>query len=146
MKRFVVVLTAALALGLFAESSLHAGAKDGKMRWTHKKTGKCKAFPPIVVPAADLEKQKPGIHVLKITFKAKQLAEFVLIGDGDSDLDVIVKDSKDKEVARDVDKSAKEGGGSDLCVCRWTPEREEEFTIIIINNDPIENVAQCGCN
>ena len=146
MKRVAVVLTAAFALGLLAESSLHAGAKDGKQRWTHKKTGKCKAFPAIVVPAADLEKKKPGIHVLKITFKANQLAEFVLMGDGDSDIDVFVKDSKGKIVAKDEDPPANKGGGSDLCVCRWTPKQEEEFTIYIVNNDPIENVVQAGCN
>jgi hypothetical protein len=146
MKRMAVVLTAAFALSMLAGSSLQAGAKDGKMRWSYKKTGKCKTLPPIEVPAADLDKKKPGVHVLKIVFKAKQLAEFVLIGDGDSDVDVIVKDSKGKVVAKDVDPPASEGGGSDLCVCRWTPEREEEFTIIIINNDPVTNVVQCACN
>jgi len=146
MKRVAIVLTAAFAVSMLVGGSLQAGAKDGKMRWSHKKTGKCKTSPPITVPAADIENKKPGIKELKIVFKAKQLAEFVLIGDGDSDIDVIVKDSKGKIVAKDVDPAASEGGGSDMCVCRWTPQREEEFTIIIINNDPIENVVQCGCN
>ena len=146
MNRLAVIVLAGFALNLSVASSLQAGAKGGKTRWSHKKTGECKTFPAITVPAADVENKKPGIKELKIVFKAKQLAEFVLIGDGDSDIDVIVKDSTGKVVARDTDPSASEGGGSDLCVCRWTPQREEEFTIIIINNDPIENVVQCGCN
>ncbi|MBM4068389.1 MAG: hypothetical protein FJ271_05525 [Planctomycetes bacterium] len=115
-----------------------------RLRWTHKKTGACKCFPAITVAAA--EGKTPGTHVLKITFKANALAEFFLGGDGDSDLDVIVKDSNGKIVARDVDPGADKGGGSDLCVCRWTPTEEQEYTIIIINHGAIVNIAQAGCN
>ena len=144
MKRVVTVLFAAVAVCLVADNTLKAGAKDGKIRWSHKKTGDCKWFPAIKVPEA--QDNKPGVYTLKITFKANQLAEFFVIGDGDTDLDVIVFDSKGKEVKRDVDPPAEQGGGSDLCVCRWTPTQEEEFTIRIFNQGKVFNMATAGCN
>lgn len=146
MKRLAALLIVGFAAALLAGSveRANAGAKDGKMRWTHKKTGKCKAYPPITVPAA--EGKKPGVHTLKITYKANELAEFFVIGDGDSDLDVFIKDSKGKLITKDEDPPADMGGGSDLCYCRWTPKQEEEYTIIIINYGEIINIAQAGCN
>ena len=114
------------------------------MRWSHKKTGMCKWDKALVIPGS--ENNKPGVMTLKITYKAHQLAEFFLIGDGDSDLDVFVKDAKGNIVAKDEDPPANKGGGSDLCVCRWNPDSEQEYTIFIINNDPVVNVAMAGTN
>src|SRR5438105_3909134 len=111
MKRFVGLLVGAVALTLVAQSSVLGGAKDGKMRWSHQKTGACKWDKALVVPAA--KDNKPGILELKITYKAQQLAEFFVIGDGDTDLDVIVKDSRGAVVAKDVDPPKNKGGGSD---------------------------------
>jgi hypothetical protein len=140
MKYLVSVLSAAALLLAYTGVS-EAGAKDGKQRWTHKQTGSCKAHPPLKVPAA--EDGKPGTIELKIVFKAKELAEFVLIGDGDTDLDVIVLDAKGKKVVEDVDPAER---GSDLCVCRWTPDEEMEYRIVIVNHGKVYNVAQAGCN
>jgi hypothetical protein len=139
-----VVFLAAFALSLPATSSLQAGAKDGKTRWSHKKTGECKWFPAIKVPEAS--DGKPGVAVLKVTYKGGQLAEFFVIGDGDTDLDVVVLDSKGKKVAEDVDPPAEKGGGSDQCMCRWRPAQDEEFTIQIYNHGKVYNMANAGTN
>ena len=144
MKRMAALLMAAFVVSLLAGSSLQAGAKDGKIRWSHKKTGECKWNPAIKVPAA--EDGKPGVVKIKVVYKAKQLAEFFVIGDGDTDLDVVVLDSKGKKVAEDVDPPAEKGGGSDLCMCRWTPAQEEEFTIEIYNHGKVYNMAHAGTN
>jgi hypothetical protein len=144
MKRVTVVLLAAFALSLLVGSSLQAGAKDGKIRWSHKKTGDCKWYPAIKVPEA--KGDKPGVFTVKVVYKGGQLAEFFVIGDGDTDLDLVVTDSKGKKVASDIDPPAEKGGGSDLCMCRWNPTQDEEFTIHIINNGKVYNMATAGTN
>jgi hypothetical protein len=144
MNRLVAMLVGALAFTLITQADALGGAKDGKMRWSHVKTGKCKWEKALAIPGA--QNNQPGMITLKITFKAKQLAEFFVIGDGDTDLDLFVKDAKGNIVAKDEDPPASKGGGSDLCVCRWTPDEEQEYTIIIINNDPIVNIAMAGTN
>jgi hypothetical protein len=143
MKRVAAFLVAIGAICL-AVDTLRAGAKEGKMRWTHEKTGSCKWFPAIKVPAG--KDGTPGVHTLKITFKADQRAEFFVVGDGDTDLDLYVYDARGKKVAQDEDPPADQGGGSDLCVCRWRPAREEEYTIQIVNRGTVYNVACAGCN
>jgi hypothetical protein len=145
MKRVVAVLVAVLAVCLLTGSAVQAGAKGGKMRWSHEKTGACKWAPAIKVPGAENDK-KPGKYTLKITFKGGELAEFFVQGDGDTDLDLYVLDSKGKEVAKDADPPANEGGGSDLCMCRWRPQRDEEYTIVIVNFGQVHNVVTAGCN
>ncbi len=144
MSKLLAGMVGALVIGLAVSGVVQGGAKEGKIRWSHKKTGNCKCLPAIVVPAA--EGKNPGVWVAKITFKGNQQAEFFVIGDGDTDLDLVVKDSGGTVVAKDIDPPANEGGGSDLCVCRWRPVVDEEYTIIIINNNPLINVVQAGCN
>ena len=144
MQRLAAIVIAVVACAMFAYSPLQraqAGAKEGKMRWSHKQTGGCKWHEAIKVPES--KDSKPGIYKIQIEFKAKELAEFFVIGDGDTDLDLVVKDSKGKIVAKDEDSSEL---GSDLCMCRWTPERNEVFTIYIVNRGKIFNVACAGCN
>jgi hypothetical protein len=143
MQHRAVITAALLALVMSAGTEALGGAKEGKMRWSAQRTGRCKWYPAIKVPS--LKDKTPGEYVLKIVYKANELAEFFVIGDGDSDLDLIVKDSKGTIVAKDVDPTAREGGGSDMCVCRWRPMVEEEFTIII-QNWGITNFAQAGSN
>ena len=144
MTRFLAVLMGVLALTLVLHADVLAGAKDGKMRWSHVKTGGCKWDKALAIPPA--MNNQPGVLTLKITYKAKQLAEFFVIGDGDTDLDLIVKDAAGVVVTKDVDPPIDMGGGSDLCVCRWTPALEQEYTIIILNNNPVVNVAVAGTN
>lgn len=144
MTRFVALLMGVSALTLVAQTDVFGGAKAGKMRWSHVKTGTCKWGKALLIPAA--KNKQPGIVTLKITYKANQVAEFFVIGDGDSDLDLVVKDAAGLVVAKDIDPPANKGGGSDLCVCRWTPAVEQEYTILIVNNDPEDNVATAGTN
>ncbi len=141
MRKILGVVLASLTVALVLASSVDAGAKDGKIRWSAKKTGACKWFDAIKVPA--MEGNKPGKVELKIVFKAKELAEFFVIGDGDTDLDLFILDAKGGLVAKDEDPAER---GSDLCVCRWTPDTEQEYTIVITNLGKVYNVAQAGCN
>lgn len=143
MKALAAILGASV-ICLAWGGALQAGAKEGKMRWSQKKTGACKWFPAIQVPAA--QDKKPGIHTLKIIFRANELAEFFVVGDGDTDLDLYVFDSKGNKVVQDEDPPTDQGGGSDECVCRWRPTQEEEYTIRIVNRGSVFNVATAGCN
>jgi outer membrane protein assembly factor BamB len=138
--KYILTLVAALGLLAAGSNAVHAGAKGGKIRWssnTHIPSGK----PAIKVPAA--EDGKPGIVELKVVFVANKLAEFVLIGDGDTDIDVYVFDARGNEVAKDEDPAEY---GSDLCVCRWTPSEEQEYTIRIVNRGKVYNLCQAGTN
>ncbi len=111
---------------------------------------------PLKIPAATAD--KPGTLELKIVFKANELAEFSLVGDGDTDLDLYIFDAAGWEggwvngrvagrpITKDVDPPATQGGGSDICNCRWQPLVEQEYTILIINYGKVYNLAQAGCN
>jgi hypothetical protein len=124
---------------LTAAHEAQAGAKDGKIRWMNNKdtTGKYKVLAPIKIDAN-------SAHKIKLVFKANELAEFFVIGDGDTDIDLVVLDPTGKKVAEDVDPAER---GSDLCVCRWTPDAEREYTIVIINQDKkLYNTVTAGCN
>jgi hypothetical protein len=137
MRRFSPLLVA-ISLLLSAQEAA-AGAKDGKIRWMNNKdtTGKYKVLPPIKVEANQSYK-------IKLVFKANELAEFLVIGDGDTDIDLVVLDSSGKKVAEDVDPAER---ASDLCVCRWNPIEEQEYTIIIINHDrKLYNTVTAACN
>jgi hypothetical protein len=143
MKQVLALILTLAAVGILAQGYVSAGSKEGKTRWTTKKTGdKCKWFEAIKVPEAKSEKE-PGIIELKIEFKGKELAEFFVIGDGDTDLDLVVKDATGKVVAEDVDPAER---ASDLCVARWTPAQDGVYSIYIINLGAVYNVATAGCN
>ena len=144
MVRSISMFAVVAAIGLLIQSGATAGAKGGKIRWTHKKTGACKTMEPIGVPGA--QNNQPGKVELKIVYEGGKLAEFCLIGDGDSDLDIFIFDKDGKEVVKDEDPPAAQGGGSDICICRWMPTETAEYRIVIINNDPIANIAQAATN
>jgi hypothetical protein len=127
---------------LLAASSLAAGAKEGPMRWSTRKTGDARWQPALVVPAAR-DDQTPGVLTLRIEFKANEPARFVVIGDGDSPLEIIVQDAQGREVTRDGDSSKMM---SDLRSCSWTPARAETYTILLVNRGKLENVVTAGCN
>ena len=63
-------------------------------------------------------------------FWANELAEVIVIGDGDNDLDLYVYDSNGNLIASDTDYT-------DQCVCRWVPSWTGAFTIRIINRGAI---------
>jgi len=138
--KYFLTLAAVLGLLLTITANVEADAKGGKIRWSSNpniKNGK----PAIQVPAAD--GNKPGIVELKVVYVANKLAEFVLIGDGDTDIDVYILDAKGQEVAKDEDPAVY---GSDLCVCRWNPTVEQEYTIRIVNRGKVFNLCQAGTN
>jgi len=139
--KYLLALATVVGLLLLVNSTASAGAKDGKIRWsTNKDIQNGKA--PIKVPAATAA-DKPGMVELKVVYVANKLAEFFVIGDGDTDIDVVVFDAKGNKVAEDVDPS---DYGSDLCMCRWTPREEQEYTIRIFNHGKVYNLCQAGTN
>lgn len=63
-------------------------------------------------------------------FWANELAEVVVIGDGDNDLDLYIYDQNGNLIASDTDYT-------DQCVCRWVPSWTGSFTIRIVNRGAI---------
>lgn len=63
-------------------------------------------------------------------FWGNELAEVVVIGDGDNDLDLYIYDNNGNLVASDTDYT-------DQCVCRWVPAWTGTFTIRIVNRGAI---------
>lgn len=66
----------------------------------------------------------------EIKFWASELAEVVVIGDGDNDLDLYIYDQNGNLVASDTDYT-------DQCVCRWVPAWTGPFRIRIVNRGAI---------
>jgi len=141
--RFFAMIIGMAALLLACPGVGHTGSTEGKQRWTFAKykEPKAKQHPAIEVPRAT--GNVPGEFKLLIVFKAKEVAEFVVIGDGDTPISLHVYDSNDKLIAKDEDPSHR---GSDLCVCEWTPKKEEKFRIVIKNHGEVSNFVLAGCN
>lgn len=66
------------------------------------------------------------------SFVANQLAEVLVSGDGDTDLDLYVYDSNGNLITSDTDYS-------DDCYVRWVPAWTGRYTIRIVNRGPIFN-------
>jgi hypothetical protein len=66
------------------------------------------------------------------SFVANQLAEVLVSGDGDTDLDLYVYDSNGNLITRDDDYS-------DDCYVRWIPAWTGRYTIRIVNRGPVYN-------
>ena len=66
------------------------------------------------------------------SFVANQLAEILVSGDGDTDLDLYVYDSNGNLIASDTDYS-------DDCYVRWIPAWTGRYTIRIVNRGPVYN-------
>ena len=66
----------------------------------------------------------------QLKFWAGELAEVIVIGDGDNDLDLYVYDSNGNLIASDSDYT-------DQCVCRWVPSWTGAFIIRIVNRGVI---------
>lgn len=63
---------------------------------------------------------------------ANELAEILVSGDGDTDLDLYVYDSNGNLIAKDNDYS-------DDCYVRWIPAWTGRYTIRIVNRGPVYN-------
>lgn len=66
------------------------------------------------------------------SFVANQLAEILVSGDGDTDLDLYVYDSNGNLIAEDTDYS-------DDCYVRWVPAWTGRYTVRIVNRGPVYN-------
>lgn len=66
------------------------------------------------------------------SFVANQLAEVLVSGDGDTDLDLYIYDSNGNLIAKDTDYS-------DDCYVRWVPAWTGRYTIRIVNRGPVFN-------
>lgn len=73
-----------------------------------------------------------GTDTYQVNFVANYLAEVVVSGDGDTDLDLYVYDSNGNLIASDADYS-------DDCYVSWIPAWTGKFIIKIINRGPVYN-------
>lgn len=108
-----------LATLLIALSDAGAGSGEPK-RWKRK------------VP-------KNSDVVYKIKFFANQDAEFAVIGEGNTDVDIHVLDDAGNVVVKDI-------ALTDLALVRWQPDRTQIFTIIVRNLNNEDNECQMGHN
>jgi hypothetical protein len=118
------ILAVSVAL-LLCYSVSSAVSKDGPRRWTK------------VVP-------KNSDVVYKIVFIASKEpaggdAEFAVIGDGNTDVDIEVFDSTGKMVAKD-------DAFTDLALVRWRPMKTQEYTIRVKNLGSEDNTCVMGHN
>jgi len=68
----------------------------------------------------------------EVNFIELQLAEIVVIGDGDTDLDLYVYDSNGNLIAKDDDYT-------DRCYVSWVPRWTGRYIVKIVNRGPILN-------
>lgn len=84
-------------------------------------------------PSRDYSSVNGKSHVdYTASFVADQLAEVLVSGDGDTDLDLYVYDSNNNLIASDTDYS-------DDCYVRWVPAWSGRYTIRIVNRGPVYN-------
>lgn len=110
----------ALILVVLWTSEGQGGAKDGARRWSRK-----------------LEKNADVSY--KIVFEAGKNAEFAILGDGSTDVDIFVYDEAGKLVKDDQ-------GLSDMGLARWIPAKTQTYTIKISNLDAAPNQVMMGHN
>jgi hypothetical protein len=123
VKRIVPFLLVALVL-IIAHRGF-ADSKDGPRRWTKTL-------------------HKTSEVVYKVVFVADKIpqrafAEFAVIGDGSTDVDLEVYDARGQLVAKD-DKF------TDLALVRWVPAATQEYTIKVKNLGSEDNTCLMGHN
>ena len=69
---------------------------------------------------------------LPLTFIGGRVAEVIVEGDGDTELDLYIYDQNGNLVASDDDDS-------DYCVATWTPRWTGTFTIVVMNRGSVYN-------
>ena len=72
-----------------------------------------------------------GTHSFAFRFYAGDPARVIVSGDGDSDLDLTVRDQNSYIICEDT-------GNSDLAACEWTPRYTGRYTVRV-NNIGMEN-------
>ncbi len=74
-----------------------------------------------------------------VKFWAGELAEVIVVGDGDNDLDLYIYDESGNLIASDTDYT-------DQCVCRWVPSWTGSFTIRIVNRGVVYSYYAIATN
>jgi hypothetical protein len=123
MNRLRIALATLLALTLLTElggGTVSAGASRGQRRWS--------------------EKIQAGSSVTyNIEFVGGKTAEFAIIGNSDTDVDILVYDKSGNRIAQDV-------GLSDLGLVRWTPGSTQTYRIEVKNLGNTWNMVRMGHN
>ena len=73
-----------------------------------------------------------GTDSYDISFIKGELAEIIVVGDGDTDLDLFVYDSNGNLIVQDIDYT-------DTCLVSWVPSWTGRYTVRIVNQGPILN-------
>src|SRR5258707_15116096 len=109
MYKWLAGVALLVAVVLAGSDATQANSKDGPRRWKRTVKGNSEV-------------------VYKIVFKAeptsltRKYAEFIILGDGSTDVDIFVEDAAGKRVTSDE-------GYSDMGLVRWIPAKTQEYTI-----------------
>ena len=71
-------------------------------------------------------------NVYNVVFRGGEIANVMVIGDGDTDLDLYVYDNNGSLIVKDDDYT-------DECVCTWIPPRTGSYRIMIVNRGKVYN-------
>ena len=71
-----------------------------------------------------------GVHL--ITYNAGEVADFAIVGDGDTTLNIVVKDAFGNVIVRTT-------GAGDRAHVSWVPSRTQQYTIYVINEGGVYN-------
>ena len=74
-----------------------------------------------------------------ISFHAGELAEVLVVGDGDTDLDLYIYDENGVLIDSDTDLT-------DVCLCQWTPKWTGSFRIEVVNLGNVYNLFDIETN
>ena len=123
--RAVLVLALLGAFVLGTGTPGFAGSKDGPRRWTKvlKKSSE------VVYKIEFLSNANPALKA----------AEFGIIGDGGTDVDIEVYDANGKMIASDTNYS-------DIAFVRWAPNQTQIYTIRVKNLGTEDNTCHFAHN
>jgi hypothetical protein len=108
-RALALALMATLALASTADANPSGGAVSGVNR----------------VPAR-------GLSIHRIVYNGGEIADFEIVGDGSTTLNLIVKDANGVELGRTT-------GPGDRVHLRWTPSRTGAYYIIVVNEGGVYN-------
>lgn len=80
-----------------------------------------------------------SVEFQPIVFYRGRVATAVVVGDGDTDIDLYVYDNNGNLIAKDED-------GTDRCVAVWTPAWTGAFKIVIVNRGKVYNNYEMATN
>jgi hypothetical protein len=76
--------------------------------------------------------QAYSVNVHRVLYRGGELADFAITGDGDTTLNVVVRDAAGNEICRT-------SGPGDRCHVTWRPSRTGFFYISVINEGGVYN-------